>query len=241
MKTGIGFGVAEALLENGANVIISSSNPSRVEETINRLKKSYPSVSNRISGHACNLGDYSSLEANLKQLFEKIGGKLDHIVHTAGDPLELIPLEDVDMKKILKAGTVRFFAPLMIGKLAKQYLNPGPKSSFIITTGVISERPRENWSVINSFATGLQGMTRGLALDLKPIRVNLIATGMVDTELWNGMSEEKKQDMFKAERQYLPTGRLGRVEDVTESYLYLMKDENCTGSMISTNGGGLLV
>lgn len=209
---------------------------------MNQLKKSYPSSSGKISGRTCDLGDYNTLEANLKQLFEQTGpGKLDHIIHTAGDPLAMMKLDDIDMGKILKAGTVRFFAPLLIGKFARHYLNPGPQSSVILTTGSVSERPREDWSVINSFATGLQGMTRGLALDLKPIRVNLISPGMVDTELWNGIEESRRRDMFKAASARLPTGRVGRVQDVAESYLYLLKDENVTGTMVSTNGGALLV
>lgn len=209
---------------------------------MNQLKKSYPSSSEKISGRTCDLGDYNTLEANLKQLFEQTGpGKLDHIIHTAGDPLAMMKLDDIDMGKILKAGTVRFFAPLLIGKFARHYLNPGPQSSVILTTGSVSERPREDWSVINSFATGLQGMTRGLALDLKPIRVNLISPGMVDTELWNGIDESRRRDMFKAASARLPTGRVGRVQDVAESYLYLLKDENVTGTMVSTNGGALLV
>lgn len=242
MTQGIGFGVAEALVENGCTVIISSSNPARVEKAVNQLKISYPSSSGRIFGYTCDLGDYNTLEANLKQLFEQTGpGKLDHIIHTAGDSLAMMKLDDIDIGKILKAGTVRFFAPLLIGKFAKQYLNPGPKSSIILTTGSVSEHPRENWSVINSFATGLQGMTRGLALDLKPIRVNLVSPGMVDTELWDGIEESRRREMFNAASARLPTGRVGRVEDVAESYLYLLKDENVTGSMISTNGGTLLV
>ena len=63
-------------------------------------------------------------------------------------------------------------------------LSGGPKSSITFTTGAVSEKPIPNWAMINSYATGLQGMTRGLALDMKPIRVNLVSPGAVDTELW---------------------------------------------------------
>ena len=84
-------------------------------------------------------------------------------------------------------------------------------------------------------------MTRGLALDLKPIRVNLISPGAVDTELWSHMSEEEKQGMFKELSKKIPVGKVASVEDVAESYLYLMKDRNITGAMVSTNGGHLLV
>ena len=113
----------------------------------------------------------------------------------------------------------------MVAKHAPSYLNHGPKSSIVLTTGSVSERPRPNWSVIGSFATGLQGMTRGLALDLKPIRVNLISPGVVDTELWNGFSEEQKAKMFKESAAALPTGRVPTPSDIAESYLGCLKDQ----------------
>ena len=86
-------------------------------------------------------------------------------------------------------------------------------------------------------------MTRGLALDLKPIRVNLVSPGAVDTELWAhaGMSDEQKQGYFKETEKKMPTGKVPDASDIAESYLYALKDGNLTGSMISTNGGSLLV
>ncbi|KAK3649635.1 hypothetical protein LTR56_006818 [Elasticomyces elasticus] len=241
-SSGIGFGVAEALLEHGSTVIISSSNPDRVQKTIEKLQKSYPSKKDHISGHACNLGDQATVEDNIKNLFETAtkDGKLDHVVYTAGDPLAMMKLDDIDMSKLVQAGMVRFFAPLLVGKYAPKYLNAGPKSSITLTTGSVSERPRPNWTAIGSFATGLQGMCRGMALDLKPLRVNLVSPGAIDTELWNGLSEQQRNDMFKAMEGAMPTGRVGRVVDVAECYIYLLKDENVTGTMISSNGGALI-
>lgn len=238
---GIGFCVAEALVESGAIVIVSSSSAERVDKAVKRLQQSYPSASSQVSGHATDLGTDETLEANVKSLLEKCG-KLDHIVHTAGESLSTVQLtlENATLSQMKQAGMVRFFAPLMIAKHARQYLNPGPESSFTITTGSTSERPMPGWSIITSFATGLQGMTRSLALDLKPIRVNLVSPGAVDTELWDSMGEEAKQSLLKQIGSKLATGRVPGPEDIAESYLYLMKDSNITGSMISTNGGTLL-
>jgi NAD(P)-dependent dehydrogenase (short-subunit alcohol dehydrogenase family) len=95
--------------------------------------------------------------------------------------------------------------------------------------------------VVNSYATGLQGMVRAMALDLKPIRVNLVSPGAVDTDLWKPFGEEGKQKMFEEMEKKLPVGKVGRAEDVAESFLYLMKDHNVTGAMVSTSGGSLLV
>jgi NAD(P)-dependent dehydrogenase (short-subunit alcohol dehydrogenase family) len=224
------------------HVIVSSSNPSRVESTVSALKKAYPSASSRVSGHAYNLGDEDTIEANIESLFEKCGGNLDHVIYTAGDALAQINLADVNIAKMKQAGMLRFFGPLLVGKYAPKYLNPGPKSSIILTTGVISQKPLPGWSVINSYATGAQGMTRGLALDLKPIRVNLVSPGWVDTELWanSGLTGDAKTQMLEGIAAKLPTGKIATPEMLAEAYLYLLKDPNITGSMISSNGGSLL-
>ena len=218
-------------------MFISSSNPDRVAKTVDSLKKSYPSASDRISGHACNLGDQATVEDNIKALYEKVG-TLDHVVYTAGDQLAMMPLGDATLEKMVQAGMVRFFAPLLVAKHAPKYLSGGPKSSITLTTGAVSERPMPDWSVIGSFATGLHGMCRGLALDLKPIRVNLISPGAVDTELWAHMSDEARKGMFKQMAEKLPTGTVTGVENVVHSYLGVMQDYNATGelALVAWNG-----
>ncbi len=238
-SSGIGFSVAEASLEYGASVIISSSQKARVQSAIEQLLTTYPSAKGRISGYPCDLSS-PSLEANIEQLFSQCGGKLDHIVFTAGDPLSVMPLADATLETVQKAGMVRFFAPLLMGKHAKKNLNDGPASSITLTTGTISEKPHKNWSVIAPYGAGLHGMMRNLALDLAPIRVNLISPGAVLTPLWDGMAPEAREMLMESLKKSCTTGEVGKPEDVAESYLYVMKDRNCTGSVIDTNGGALL-
>jgi len=103
---GIGFGVAEAALEHGARVKISSSQESRVKDAISRLQKAYPSASSKIEGHVCNLADENTIESDVEALFNKVG-TVDHIVYTAGDRLATIPLEEATMAKMKQAGMVR--------------------------------------------------------------------------------------------------------------------------------------
>jgi NAD(P)-dependent dehydrogenase (short-subunit alcohol dehydrogenase family) len=242
---GIGYCVAEACLEFGATVTLSSSNPDRVAAAVSKLQTAYPSSKDRVSGHACNLGDEETLESNLSTLLNKTTSEgknpLDHAVFTAGDALAAVKLADADMKFIKQAGMVRFFAPMILGKLLPAHLRPGPLSSYTITTGAVSEHPIPDWTVVGSFATGLHGLTRQLALDLKPLRVNLISPGAVETELWHGIPEDKRTEMMKGFESKMATGKVGQPEDVAESYLYCMRDANLTGSVISTNGGHLIM
>lgn len=119
-------------------------------------------------------------------------------------------------------------------------MNVSNESSITITTGAVSERPIPDWAVINSYATGHHGMARGLALDLAPIRVNTVSPGAVDTELWDHLPADKRSSLFEGMKAGTTTGKVAKPEDIAESFLYLMKDHNISGSVISTNGGHLL-
>jgi NAD(P)-dependent dehydrogenase (short-subunit alcohol dehydrogenase family) len=126
-------------------------------------------------------------------------------------------------------------APLLLAKLLPRYITPGYQSSLTLTTGAASDKPLPNWSLIGGFLTGLQGLTRNLALDLKPLRVNVVSPGPVATPY---LGPPSVADQFK---EHTTLGKIGTPEEVAEAYLYLMKDTNVTGSMISTNSGALLV
>lgn len=83
-------------------------------------------------------------------------------------------------------------------------------------------------------------MVRNLALDLKPIRVNGIGPGVVDTELWR-MPKEEKEKLLNQASGRMATGRPGEPQDVAETYLAVLKDWNMSGSMIRSDGGGVLM
>lgn len=239
---GIGYGVAEALVEHGALVTISSSSSSRVDSAVAKLKKTYPSADSRITGYVCDIGDASIAEENIKTLFEKTG-KLDHVVCTAGDGLAIVPVQDLTIEGMQKAGQVRFFAPLLIAKHAVSYLAGGSSSSITYTGGALAEKPIPGWVLVTAFAAGMQGIVRGLAIDLKPIRINVVQPGPVDTDIYStsGIPDEAKQGVIADAKQRLPVGKMGAVEDLAEAYLYLMKDTNTTGAIVNSSGGMLVV
>ncbi|KAF2847378.1 short-chain dehydrogenase/reductase-like protein SDR [Plenodomus tracheiphilus IPT5] len=241
-SSGLGFCVAEACLEYGAIVTVSSSNQDRVANAVSRLQTSYPSAKDRVFGVQVDLSKAETLEDELKELLERTkekneGKRLDHVVFTAGDALAMIQLEDMTMPKILAAGQIRFFAPLLLAKFLPSYLHPSYTSSYTITTGGVSEKPIPDWSVIGSYAGGHHSMVRNLALDMKPIRVNGVSPGAVKTELWGDTTEEKMQNFG----QKMMTGRVGQPEDVAESFMACLKDGNMSGSMVRTDGGHMLM
>lgn len=198
--SGIRFCVAEASIEHGATVIISGSSQSRLDNAISRLQTSYPDASNRISGHTCDLAQPDTLEQSPTRLLfcaTADGIKLDHIAFTAGDAIKVTPLAEATVEDIRKAGNVRFLGALILAKLAPKYLNPGPGTSMTFTGGTNTDRPMPGWTLMAAYGGAIEGMVRGLAVDLKPVRVNLVSPGAVHTELFDSVPVDRMEDFCR--------------------------------------------
>ncbi len=245
--SGIGHAVASiALAQSAFHVTISGSNPARLESALSALRSAHPSAAKRVSGFVCDLSKADELEKNIKALLDATvaangKGKIDHIVFTAGDRLSLVPLAAVSVDAIHGAGTVRYLAPVFLAKLLPAYIVPGYTSSLTLTGGAAAQRPSPGWSVVASIGAALHGLTRGLAVDLKPLRVNLVEPGAVATPLWDSIPAEARAGAMKLYAEKSTLGRVGDAEDTAEAYVYLMKDYFATGSIVSSNGGMLLV
>ena len=88
---------------------------------------------------------------------------------------------------------------------------------------------------------GVEALGRALAVELAPIRVNVVCPGMTKTEMWDGLSSENRESMYREVAAKLPVGRVGEAMEVAESYLYLMRQTYCTGEVVVVDGGGVLV
>ncbi len=241
--SGIGFCVAEASLESGATVIISSSQQSKIDKKIEQLRTSYPNA--KISGYPCDLANPSAIEQNIDYLLKCAtddgANKLDHAVFTAGDSSFVMGLANANVDSIQKAYLVRVTGPILLAKaLVPKYMTSSPESSITLTGGVNSHKPGVGWSIMAGGGSAIEGIARGLAVDLKPIRVNCVSPGAVHTELFERYGGQRLEEMLKKFRDGTTTGTVGRPEDLAESYLYCMKDQFVTGSVLHSNGGHLL-
>jgi NAD(P)-dependent dehydrogenase (short-subunit alcohol dehydrogenase family) len=161
---------------------------------------------------------------------------LNHVVFIAGDAPPGVSLDMLTTENLIKAGTVHYFGSIFVVKHAKRVLPKTLASSIMLTTGSISEKLALAFEVGNRFAMGTHGLTRGLTLDLALVRVNAILPGAVQTELLAKFLKHLVDIFVKR----MTTGTVGSVKDVVEAYLYVVKDKNVTGTVISTNGGGML-
>jgi NAD(P)-dependent dehydrogenase (short-subunit alcohol dehydrogenase family) len=225
--SGIGFATAKAAQREGASLVLASSRKERVDQAVTALARG-------AEGHVVDLSD----EAQMEPFFARIGA-FDHLVFTAGESLQLQPLHEMRFDDARRFADLRFWGAFMAAKYGSPHIRPG--GSITLTNGIAGLRPQKGWTLAASICGAMEALTRALAVELAPIRVNAVCPGFVRTELWSTMGEADREAMFRSAGQALPVGRVGEAEDLAEAYLYLMREGFSTGQVIVVDGGAVLV
>lgn len=225
--SGIGLGSALAAAADGALVVVVSSTQQKVDEALSLLPEGS-------KGFAADLGD----EKQIELLFKKIG-EFDHLIFTAGDTLRFTELSELNIEEAKQSINLRFWGAIMAAKHASPLIRKG--GSIILTTGALGRKPRKGTAVISGMASAVEGLTRALALELAPIRVNAVCVGTVRTNLLGNMSETDRETFYDQTGSKLLTGKVGNANEIAEAYLYLMRASFSTGHILVIDGGSLLV
>ncbi len=227
-SSGIGLAVAEGALKEGARVTVSSSRKETVDKGLARLKGA--------DGIVADVKD----EAQLEALFARVG-PFDHLVFTAGDwgGPRRGALEATDLKEAAAIFTVRFWGALAAVKQAKKHLSAS--GSITLTDGMIAHRPSKGSVVATAMAGGVEHMTRALAVELAPIRVNAVCPGAIRTEIWNAIPEAQREERIREMGARVPLKRIGEPDEVAQAYLYLMRGGYTTGQVLYVDGGQSVV
>src|SRR5580693_6607464 len=226
-SSGIGLAVAEKAALQGAEVVIVSSNAERVQEAVK-------SIGGEAQGQAVDVSDEKAVES----FFANIGA-FDHLVFTAGDSLQLHELADTDLKQARHAFELRYWAALAAVKYGSPHIRKG--GSIVLTTGVAGRRPHKGWAVAASVCGTIEALTRALAVELAPIRVNAVCPGVVRTNLWQNMDADAREKLFENVGKSLLVGRVGEACEIARAYLFLMQEGYGTGQTVVLDGGAALV
>jgi NAD(P)-dependent dehydrogenase (short-subunit alcohol dehydrogenase family) len=226
-SSGIGLAVAHEVALQGAEVVIVSSNAERVQEAIK-------SIGGEARGEAVDVSDEKAVE----RLFTKLGA-FDHLVFTAGDSLPLRELATTDLKQARRAFELRYWSALAAVKYGSPQIRKG--GSVVLTTGVAGRRPQNGWVIAASVCGAIDALTRALAIELAPIRVNAVSPGVVRTNLWQNMSSAEREELYESVGKRLPVGRVGEAHDIAQAYLFLMQEGFGTGQTVVVDGGTVLV
>jgi NAD(P)-dependent dehydrogenase (short-subunit alcohol dehydrogenase family) len=221
-SSGIGLSTAELAKSEGADVVIASRNAERLKKAAAQLgAKAIPT-------------DVTSDES-VGQLFRQCG-RVDHVVVTAAQlrtgPIKTVPMEDV---RATMEG--KFWGAWRVARAAE--IRAG--GSLTLVSGFLSVRPRPAAAIVGAVNGALESFGRSLALELAPVRVNVVSPGIIDTPIRAAMPEAVRNEMLAKAAAALPVGRVGVGEDIARQILTFMTVGFATGSIVYLDGGGLVV
>lgn len=228
--SGIGFAIAKGALAEGAEVIVGSSSAAKVAEAVKRLGGS-------ARGLTIDVKDEVSAAAFFTQT-----GTFDHLAFTAGDwgpNRGGGAVAQMDLAGANPTFTVRFWGALIAIRHAQPHLSA--RGSITLTNGMIAHRPRKEAALSSAMAGAIEHLTRALAVDLAPLRVNAVCPGYVLTEVWDSIPADRRDAQLQRMTERQPLPRAGDPDEVAQAYLYLMRGGFTTGQVLIVDGGMALV
>lgn len=224
--SGMGLALAEGLLAEGNEVVLVGRAQARLDAAKERLGHE------RVRTVAADIGH----EEQVAALFERCG-PLDHIVSTAADienAYQLLP--SLQMEAARRVIDSKFIGPLLLAKYGAPVL--APHGSITFTSGIAAYRPAPRGSVVAAINGALESLSYALAVELGPIRVNVVSPGWVDSPVWRFIADEEgKAAAHAALAKRLPVGRIGQPADVADAIRFVMRNGFVTGSVLHVDGG----
>jgi NAD(P)-dependent dehydrogenase (short-subunit alcohol dehydrogenase family) len=224
-SSGIGLETARRAREEGAHVILTARDPDRLRRAGLELGASVA---------AFDATDFDRLE----KFFDELPTPIDHVLVTGPGPY-YAPLADFDFEKARRDVDAHLLLPLHVARDAASKVRPGGTLLFMGGTG--GRRPAPGLSLISAVTAALPAMTKNLALELAPVRVNLIAAGFVDTPLSAAILGDELDARREELRTTLPIRRVVGPTDVAALAVHLMTNTAVTGATFDIDGGQQLV
>lgn len=249
-SSGIGLGVATEAIKSGSRVVIASSSQPKIDKVVASLNE-LTGGETRAFGHVADLNDVHKLEetvltvlkyASSNEVTGNTSGKINHIAHTAGESggLHNNTLKTWDPTTAFSGWTVRYLTALTIAKHGPEYLVNDDTSSITFTSGTLGAKPIAGTSTFIGAAGALEATTRALAIELAPIRVNIVAPGAIDTPMMQRYADQGGSQILEGFKQDNLLKKLGSPENSAQPYLYFMRDTFQTGMLLRNDGGRLL-
>ena len=225
-SAGIGLETARLARAEGADVILTARDAERLERAGREL--------GAISVAAFDATDYD----RLREFFDGLPGPVDHVLVTGPGPY-YAPLAELDLERVRRDVEAHLLLHLEIARNAPGRVRPGGTLLFMGGTG--GRRTAPGLSLISALTAAGPAMTRNLALELAPIRVNLIAAGFVDTPLSAAILGDQLEARREQLRASLPIRRVVGPADVAALAVHLMTNTAVTGATFDIDGGQQLV
>lgn len=225
-SSGIGLETARRARAEGAKVILTGRNPERLQ-----------SAATELDAQSTAAFDATDFE-RLKQFFSDLPTPIDHLLVTGPGPY-YAPLADFDFEKARREIEAHLLLPLQVGRNAAHKVRPGGTLLFIGGTG--GRRPAIGLTLVSALTAAGPALIASLALELAPVRVNLIAAGFVDTPLSASLLGDELENRRNQLRATLPIRRVVGPGDVAALAVHIMTNTALTGATYDIDGGQQLV
>ena len=224
-SSGIGLETARRARAEGADVIITARNA-------DRLQSAGIELGAKIA--AFDATDFDRLE----RFFAQLPAPVDHVLVTGPGPY-YAPLAELDVEQARREAEAHLFLPLEIARNAAGRIRAGGTLLFMGGTGGRTAAP--GLALVSALTAALPAMTKSLALELAPVRVNLIAAGFVDTPLSAAILGDRLHARREQLRTTLPIRRVVGPADIAALAVHLMTNTAVTGATFDIDGGQQLV
>jgi len=221
-SAGIGLETARRARAEGAKVIITGRNPGRLAQ-----------AAEDVSAESTAVFDATDATA-LTHFFENMSAPINHVMTTAGGPT-YGPLLEMDSAQVRDALSDHVVLDLEIARNAAGKMRPGGTLVFMGGTG--GRRVGHGLGIVSAATAALPAFIATLAVELAPIRVNLIAAGFVDTPLSASLLGDQLEHRRQELRAALPIGRVVTAVDVAALAVHLMTNTAITGATYDIDGG----
>lgn len=225
-SAGIGLATARLARAEGAEVILTGRDPGRLER-----------AAREIGATGATAFDATDL-ARLEGFFGDLPAPVDHVMVTAGRPY-YAPLAEMDLARAREDVEAHLILPLLVGRLAGGRVRPGGTLLFIGGTG--GRRPDVGLAMVTAITAAMPALIANMALEIAPVRVNLIAAGFVDTPLSAALLGDRLEERREQLRATLPIGRVVGPDDVAALAVHLMANTALTGATYDIDGGQQVV
>jgi NAD(P)-dependent dehydrogenase (short-subunit alcohol dehydrogenase family) len=216
--------IAKEAVDAGADVTIAGRSEAKLEEA-------REAISGDVTTHRVDL----SQEDSVKEFFSKVGA-LDHLAITGGS-VKTGSLRQLSFADARASMDSKFWGQY----LAARFAEIRASGSITLFSGILSRRPAAGLVILSAINGSVEALGRALAVELAPVRVNVVSPGMTDTPAYAELPTAARTDMFTAAAKRSLAGRIARPEDIASLALGLMCNGFITGVVVDVDGGAVLV
>jgi NAD(P)-dependent dehydrogenase (short-subunit alcohol dehydrogenase family) len=161
-------------------------------------------------------------------------GTFDHVISTASAHHD-VAVPDLEHDKIRAAFAAKIVGPLLLAKHFARRMPAG--GSLLFFSGIVGWKPKPGTVVKGAANAALAALVTHLAVELAPLRVNAIAPGFTDSGIWDRLPDERRTALYDGAAAASLTGRVGTLQDVSDTALWLLGAGWVTGETIHVDDG----